>query len=133
MVLIINIRMCYKQGLIASVVLLVLDLLWLKFYMGPKYETLVPKIQGNKMQINLYSALGAYALMIVVLVNIVIKYKLSYLDTFIFGFCLYGVYDLTCGAIFKNWNFPLAFIDMLWGGTVYISALYISKLIMKNM
>ena len=125
--------MCYKQGLIASIILLVLDLLWLKLFMGPKYEHLVPKIQGSKMQLNIYSAIGAYALMLVVLVNIVIKYKLSYLDTFIFGFCLYGVYDLTCGAIFKNWDFPLALIDMLWGGIVYVSALYISKLILKSM
>jgi uncharacterized membrane protein len=121
--------MCYKQGLVASVALLVLDLGWLKLFMGPKYDKLVPKIQGSKLTLNAYSAMGAYALMIVALVNIVIKYKLSYLDTFIFGFCLYGVYDLTCGAIFKHWDFPLALIDMLWGGFVYVAALYISKMI----
>lgn len=121
--------MCYKQGLVASVALLVLDLGWLNFYMGPQYNKLVPRIQGSKMTLNAYSAIGAYSLMIVALINIVIKYKLSYLDTFIFGFCLYGVYDLTCGAIFKNWDFHLAFVDMLWGGFVYVAALYISKMI----
>ena len=118
----------YKPQLIASVTLLVLDILWLKVFMGPKYAQLIPKIQGSQIQLNAYSAMGAYVLMLVTLVNIVIKYKLSYLDTFILGFCLYGVYDLTCGAIFKNWDFQLALIDMVWGGLVYVMAIYVSKL-----
>jgi uncharacterized membrane protein len=47
---------------------------------------------------------------------------------------LYGVYDLTCGAIFKNWDFNLAFVDMLWGGLVYTVSLYLSKqLIERNL
>ena len=118
----------YKPQLIASVTFLVLDILWLKVFMGPKYAQLIPKIQGSQIQLNAYSAMGAYVLMLVTLVNIVIKYKLSYLDTFILGFCLYGVYDLTCGAIFKNWDFQLALIDMVWGGLVYVMAIYVSKL-----
>ena len=111
----------YKPQLIASVTLLVLDILWLKVFMGPKYAQLIPKIQGSQIQLNAYSAMGAYVLMLVTLVNIVIKYKLSYLDTFILGFCLYGVYDLTCGAIFKNWDFQLEklyYILVVWIQTV---------------
>lgn len=125
--------MCYTKGLVASLVLLVLDLGWLRLFMGPKYQSMIPKIQGSKMIINSYSAMGAYVLMLVALVNIVIKYNLSYLDTFIFGFCLYGVYDLTCGAVFKNWDFQLALIDMLWGGLVYVMSVYLANVIMKKM
>lgn len=119
--------MKYKTELIAVLALLVLDFMWLKFYMAPEYETLVKNIQGSKMSTNVLSAIGAYTLMIVLLINVVIKYKLSYVDTFIFGFCVYGVYDLTCGAIFKNWDFKLALLDMIWGGVVYTSALYLAK------
>lgn len=116
-----------KQVFVATISLLVLDLLWLSFYMADKYEVMVKQIQGSTMNVNFKSAIGAYLLMIVVLINIIIKYNLSYFDTFILGFCLYGVYDLTCGAIFNKWNFQLAFADMLWGGIVYTTALYISK------
>lgn len=121
-----------KQIIIANSSLLVLDLLWIYYFMGDKYNLLVNTIQGSKMKLNTYSAMGAYLLMICVMGNFVIKYKLSYLDTFILGFCLYGVYDLTCGAIFKNWDFNLAFVDMLWGGLVYTVSLYISKQLIER-
>ena len=116
-----------KQIIIASVSLLVLDLIWIYYFMSDKYKILVNNIQGSKMQLNAHSAIGAYLLMILVMANFVIKYNLSYADTFMLGFCLYGVYDLTCGAIFKKWDFNLAFVDMLWGGLVYTVSLYISK------
>lgn len=108
--------------------LLVLDLLWIYFYMRGQYQVLVPRIQGSGMKANVYSAIGAYALMVYLLVQVVIKYNMSLLESFLFGFALYGVYDLTCGAIFKKWDFKLAFIDMIWGGTVYMIANYVSKL-----
>lgn len=119
--------MNYKKELVAILALLVLDFMWLGFYMASEYGVLVKNIQGSKMNINVLSAIGAYTLMIVLLVNVVLKYNLSYLDTFILGFCVYGVYDLTCGAIFKNWDFKLALLDMIWGGVVYTSALYLAK------
>lgn len=121
-----------KQIIIASVSLLVLDLIWIYYFMSDKYKILVNDIQGSKMQLNAHSAMGAYLLMILVMANFVIKYKLSYSDTFILGFCLYGLYDLTCGAIFKKWDFNLAFVDMLWGGLVYTLSLYISKELIKS-
>lgn len=46
------------------------------------------------------------------------------------GLVIYGVYDFTCLAIFKNWPVTMAFVDWLWGTflcavsatiTVYVS------------
>jgi uncharacterized membrane protein len=68
-------------------------------------------------------------LMIYLLINVVDKYNMSLLESFVFGFCLYGVYDLTCGAIFKNWNLQLALIDMMWGGFVYMASRYIMLIV----
>src|SRR3990167_1429083 len=31
------------------------------------------------------------------------------------GFVIYGVYDFTCVAIFKDWPVMMAFVDWLWG------------------
>ena len=48
------------------------------------------------------------------------------------GFVIYGVYDFTCVAIFKDWPVMMAFVDWLWGTmlcafsatiTVYVSRL----------
>ena len=44
--------------------------------------------------------------------------------SFVFGIILYGVYDFTCGAVFKNWNWNIAIIDVIWGGFVYFLATY---------
>lgn len=120
--------MCYLSQIKGITTLLVLDFLWIYLYMGGQYNVLVPRIQGSKMVPNLYSAVGAYTLMIYLLVQVVIKYNMSLLESFLFGFAVYGVYDLTCGGVFKNWDFNLAFIDMVWGGTVYMLANYASKL-----
>jgi uncharacterized membrane protein len=117
----------YKQIVVAVISLLVLDILFLYYYLVDKYKIMINMIQGNKLKTNLKYAFCTYSLMVILMVNVIIKYNLTYLDTFIFGFCINGVYDLTCSALLKDWNINLAIIDMIWGGTVYTLALYISK------
>lgn len=116
-----------NKKIISVLSLLILDYLWIYLFMNNKYKTLVLNIQKTNLKVNIYSAIGSYLLMIYLLLEIVIKYKLSYIETFMFGFSIYGIYDLTCGAIFKNWNFQLALIDMIWGGFVYATTLYVYK------
>jgi len=99
--------------------MLILDGLWINFFMGPRYRTMIPTIQKSSMDVNKLSALGAYLMMVYLLVNIVLKYKLTLLESFLFGCAVFGVYDFTCGAIFKKWNFDLALIDILWGGILF--------------
>ena len=40
-------------------------------------------------------------------------------DAFILGLCIYGVFDFTNYAIFKNYNMFIGALDMLWGGILY--------------
>ncbi len=112
--------------IISSITLLVLDFCWIGLFMGGQYNRMVPLIQGSKMVMNYYSAALAYLLMIVGLQVFVIpninprKLLTSSLKYgFLFGIILYGVYDLTAGAVFKKWDFKLAIMDILWGGLVY--------------
>lgn len=114
-----------QKQILGIITLLILDILWLTLFMGNRYQIMIPTIQKQKMQINYYSATGAYLLMIYLLIFVVHKYKMNLTESFIFGFCLYGVYDLTCGAIFNNWDFGLALIDMIWGGFVYMISAYV--------
>ena len=100
--------------------------------MGKKYSIMIPRIQGSKMETNMISAFFSYFLMIVGLnvfvlpnldmKNITIKDCLKY--GFLFGVVVYGVYDLTAGAVLKNWDMKLGLIDILWGGIVYFLACY---------
>jgi len=120
---------------LSIIILLVLDLLWIVFFMNNKYQTQVMDIQGSVMNINKLMAFAAYTLMVIGLVVFVIpnirkEYRLkdSLLYGFLFGIIVYGVYDFTNHAIFDKWNTKLAFIDILWGGFVYFISSYIGSL-----
>ena len=120
------------RNIVATIILLGLDFTWLALYMTPRYKALVKSIQGSALKANMTSALASYTLMVVALNMFVINYNFSNLEAFVFGVCLYGVYDFTNGAIFKNWDFKLAYIDVLWGGLVYFLAAYVSKFIVRK-
>ena len=124
-----------KYRVISSIILIVLDILWLKLYMTGKYLTLVRSIQGKNLEINIYYAIAAYVLMLVglnifVLSNIDINninIKDCFTKGFMFGVVLYGVYNMTNGAIFGNWDAKIAISDILWGGFVYFASCYLLK------
>jgi uncharacterized membrane protein len=122
--------MLTKQEQIAIATLLILDFVWIYVFMGHNYQKMIHQIQNEKMKVNMYSAIGAYILMVYLLLNVVLKYNMSLLESFLFGFSVYGIYDLTCGAIFRDWDFHLAIVDMLWGGFVYMTAVYNAKILL---
>jgi len=120
---------------LAVIILLVLDILWITFFMNKKYQTQIKNIQGTEMNVNIMMALIAYTLMVFglivfVLPNIRKGHELtdSLMYGFLFGIIVYGVYDFTNHALFKGWDTKLAFIDILWGGFVYFIASYIGSL-----
>lgn len=122
----------YKTNIIATVILLILDFLWIAIYMGNQYQVQIKNIQGEQMKPKLTHAIMAYFLMIVglnlfVLPNIRKGYELqdSLKYGLTFGIVLYGVYDFTAGAVFKKWNTKLALIDIAWGGFVFFISTYI--------
>ena len=106
--------------------MLILDGLWLNFFMGPRYKIMIPNIQKSPMNANKLSALGAYLMMVYLLLRIVLKYKLTLSESFLFGCAVFGVYDFTCGAVFKNWDFNLATFDILWGGILFAACRFIA-------
>lgn len=120
---------------VAIITLIVLDLLWILFFMGKKYQTQVMDIQGSKLIMNKTMAIYAYILMIIGLVVFVLpnirrgqELKDSLIYGFLFGIIVYGVYDFTNHAIFSKWDTNTALIDMFWGGFVYFIASYVGSL-----
>ena len=52
-------------------------------------------------------------------------------DAFILGFCVYGIYEFTNIAIFKNYKWIAAIVDTLWGGILFYTATYITYKILS--
>jgi len=125
--------------IIASLLLLILDILWISLFMKKKYNSQIYTIQNKPLKTkSLLFPIIAYILMLVGL-NLFVIPNISddniLLDSlkygFVFGLVLYGVYDFTNLSIFEDWNLSLSIIDVLWGGFVFFIsgflAVYISS------
>lgn len=113
--------------IICLLAMLIIDIFWINTVMKPNYNIMVKKIQKSQLNMNYLAGFMAYVFMAIVFVKVVIKYNLSLLDAFIFGLSLFAVYDFTAGAIFTDWNWPLAYLDILWGGILFTTLTYIYK------
>ena len=121
-----------KEHIVASLTLLILDLLWLKLYMGGRYSKMIPSIQGSPMVTKGLPAVLAYVSLVVGLCVFVLPAAKREGYTWrsclkyggLFGLVVYGVYDCTCGAVFSKWDMALALQDVLWGGFLFTIASY---------
>lgn len=127
-----------KRVGVAVLMLLVLDFLWIWLYMGRQYGKMIPRIQGSELKMNILSSVAAYFLMVVALIYLVLPnirssslYRLQDSIRYgaLFGLVAYGIYDFTAGAVFKNWDFNLAIIDICWGAFVYAITVYIASMV----
>jgi|688.fasta_scaffold648469_2 uncharacterized membrane protein len=104
--------------IIAAVVIFVVDLLWLST--GGQYAVRIAEnIQGSKVSLNYYYALVVYFFLAYMLLK-----TNSYMEAFFFGVCIYGVYDFTTLAIFKNYDVRFAVADTIWGGILFVLSRY---------
>ena len=117
--------------LVPSFVLVGLDSLYLKFVGGPVFKKVVKNVQGSELETNMFAAIMSYVLVLFVLFKFIIKGKKSPQDAFLLGLAVYGIFDFTNLAIFKNYSYGAAFIDMLWGGILFYLVTFISYKIFK--
>ena len=99
--------------------MLFIDSVYLSNIGGPMFDKMVKKIQKDDMKINIYGAIGAYILMILAIYKFIIMERKPPMDAFILGLCIYGVFDFTNYAIFKNYSMMIGLLDMVWGGILY--------------
>ena len=105
----------------AIITLLVLDILWINFYMGGQYRGLVKNITGSVMKPNMLAVVGAYILMVIGLVYFVLPQS-DWRMMALFGGIVYGVYNLTNASIFNKWDKGIMIKDIMWGMFVYTVA-----------
>ena len=102
-----------------SLTMLILDFIWLTMFMSKRYKVMIKDIQGEELKVKMIYAALVYLLMIIgqqVYVKPLIKSKKDVLIYGgLFGLIVFGIYDLTAGAVIKKWDLKLAIIDILWG------------------
>ena len=122
--------------LIASLIFLIIDVIWLSFATKSFYRPLIGNLLTDKPV--MWAAALFYLLYVFGMALVVIQpcmdssslYKTVYTG-FIFGLVAYGTYNLTNMAVLKGWSPTVTFVDMFWGGSLTaISAttgLYLAK------
>ena len=122
-----------KNFTIIGILILIIDYFYLS-NLQPFYNRIVKSIQSENINFNLFAAIVCYFLLILVLYYFIIKEKRNILDAFILGVCVYGVFDTTNMAIFKNWPLKAVVIDTLWGGVLFslVTIIYYKMILKKS-
>ena len=110
--------------LVSAIIFVCLDLTYLKIF-GNYYSKQVARVQGSEIKVNYLAAIITYIFIIIGLNYFIIRPRRSVSDAFLFGIVIYGVYETTNWAIFKNWSVLSVILDTLWGGIAFALTTFI--------
>lgn len=117
--------------LIASIIIVVLDSIYLNVIKG-FFNKQIKTIQGSDLKINMTATVLCYIFIVSGFNYFVIDKKLSHYDAGLLGIMIYGIYELTNMALFKNWKWSTVIIDTLWGGVLFFLTSFIVNLFFKK-
>ena len=112
----------------AAIVMIVMDLVWIRLVMMPRYVDMGRRIQGGGRDIVMRPLPGAlaYALMVLGLKEFVLRSseredgKRGVMRRgVLFGVVVHGVYNGTCMAVFDRWDASTALLDVMWAACMY--------------
>ena len=115
-----------KQILIFATIFASIDAVYLKS-VSKYFNNQVKIIQNNDLKIKPISTILCYLTLTLGIYYFAILKKLNYLEIFFLGIFVYGVYEFTNHAIFKNWKWKTVLMDTLWGGILFSSSVYIFR------
>jgi uncharacterized membrane protein len=112
--------------LVSAIIFVSLDAVYLNLFKN-YFSKQVQAIQGSKIEFNMLAAVICYIFLIIGLNYFIIRPRRDVSDAFLFGIVIYGVYETTNWAIFKNWTALSVIIDTLWGGTLFALTTFIMR------
>jgi len=140
----------YVKYLIITVFLMVLDVAWIALNRST-YSSAIQKVQKSPMSLrNLRSEYAFVAYIIIIFsvlyvaiplttqnmkgdsvrsANIETKLLKSFMYGGAVGFSIYGIYNFTSLAIYKDFDSSIGIIDTLWGTTLYTITTFVFLLL----
>jgi uncharacterized membrane protein len=111
-----------------ALIFTIIDAVYL-FLMKNNFTKLVGKIQKSPLKLKVLPTLFCYIFLIFTLYYFIVFKNGCFFDAFLLGLGIYGVYDTTNMAIFKDWDYKTVIIDTLWGGILFSLTYFIYKYI----
>ena len=105
--------------------LLVLDSIYLGIQ-SSYLSKVIESVQKSPSKVRYAPALLVYIYLTVVVIGL-LKYKVSIRDSFLFGMCVYGIYEATNYATLERWPLYLFIADTIWGGVLISLTTYIAR------
>ena len=125
---------------IAIITLLVLDAIWIALNLK-RYKKLIFDVQKSNLSVKLVPACIAYILMVIGLLVFVLpqvqksknKLQASIKYGGLYGLTVYGIFNATNSAMFKNYDAMTAILDTLWGTTLFAITPYLASIISQRL
>jgi len=116
-----------KTIFLSSLILLFLDYIYLSSH-TKYFQSVFKSIQNSKLNIK-YSGVILCYLILVFFINYFIleDNKKTIKDSFFFGMCIYGVYEMTNYATIDKWPIYMVFADTIWGGILFSLTVYLTR------
>tara|TARA_B100001758_G_C18410696_1_gene615456 strand:- start:1631 stop:2050 length:420 start_codon:yes stop_codon:yes gene_type:complete len=120
--------------LLTIIYIFIAEFIWLYLINSKRYISITEKIQKTKFNVNIKYAILSYVLVLISIFYVTVPFVISkisindnnkiknikiFIYSFIIGFLIYGIYNLTSLSIYTNYTFFIASIDTLWGGILY--------------
>ena len=115
-----------KNIILLAIIFVLVDAGFL-YLMSNNFQNIIKKIQGSPLKMKIIPTIFCYIILISSLYYFIVYKKGSYLDAFLLGFFIYGVYETTNMAIFKDWSLNVGLIDLTWGGFLFLITTYLYK------
>jgi uncharacterized membrane protein len=110
------------QSLIKTAgIIFLVDIFWL-LTGGIYARKMTERIQGKPIEMRFASAVIVYLFLAYMLLQ-----TKSAKEAFIYGVCIYGVYDFTNHALLDQYDWKFAIADTLWGGVLFVLARHLLK------
>jgi uncharacterized membrane protein len=114
--------------LVSAIVFITTDFVYLNV-IKDYFNNQIISVQGSPVKLNYLGAALCYIFLIVGINYFIIKPRKSVNDAFLLGIVIYGVYETTNYALFKNWSMLTVIIDTLWGGLLFAFTTYILNML----
>jgi len=117
-----------KQLAIFAILLTVIDTIWIRLYMLPKYNNWFSKLNVN-MTINYLSVFLAYSVMVLVYPTLIANNQTlneQLIKAALIGFFIYGLYGFTVAGIFPHYGVDFALTEAIWGTVLYTSVTFLT-------
>ena len=107
-----------KQVIISGIIMLLLDSVYLYIF-SKFFNNIVFNIQNSKIKFRILGAVLCYIFLIFGLNYFIIDQKKPFLDAFLLGIVIYGVYETTSYTLLDKWPLNAVILDTLWGGILF--------------